>query len=117
MRKDGKRLLPSVTIELKAPIRIRNAPTRPISVIACSSTNDFHEKVKVRLGAACCACISATEYSNGMIFADDLCGGANGLTGGSLLNGTITPSVVGLVGGETGGTIRGIGIVSDSLRS
>src|SRR5258707_3300708 len=54
IKKDSRLFLPVVMTELRAPIKMRNAPSRPIIVITWSSRKDFHENENVRRGLRSC---------------------------------------------------------------
>src|ERR1700694_6252037 len=54
IKKDSRLFLPVVMTELRAPIKMRNAPSRPIIVITWSSRKDFHENENERRGLLSC---------------------------------------------------------------
>src|SRR2546421_445686 len=54
IKKDSRLFLPVVMTELRAPIKMRNAPSRPIIVITWSSRKDFHENENERCALRSC---------------------------------------------------------------
>src|SRR6266567_388502 len=61
--KKDNRLLPVVITELRAPIKMRNAPSRPIIVIAWSITKDFQENANVRRCVRSCTDPTWTDFA------------------------------------------------------